>query len=236
MTPMRKCAESISLIVPVYNEGEMLEGVIKGCIETLEKDFKDFELILIDDGSADGTGDLMDKIAAGNKRVKVLHNLVNMNVGISVQRGFASATKTYVVHNAVDFPLAVSDIRPLVEKMDGVDVLVLERTSYAGYTLWRWVTSKANRLLMRLIYRAGGIRDMNFTQVYRREVLPSIMPLSKSPSFTTPEMIIRAIRSGLNVKGEPVRYIPRSAGKGAFGRPHDMLWSFYDMLRFRLRY
>ncbi len=233
---MKKCTESISLIVPVYNEGEMLEGVIKGCIETLKKDFKDFELILIDDGSTDGTGWLMDKIAAGDKRVLVLHNLVNMNVGISVQRGFAVAEKKYVVHNAVDFPLAVGDIRALIEKMDGVDVLVLERTSYAGYSAWRWITSKANRLLMRILYQVDGIRDMNFTQLYRREILPSIMPLSKSPSFTTPEMIIRAIRSGLKVKGEPVRYIPRSSGKGAFGRPHDILWSFYDMLRFRIRF
>jgi len=61
------------------------------------------------------------------------------------------------------------------------------------------------------------------------------MPLAKSPAFTLPEMILRAIKLNLNVHAETVAYRSRPSGKGAFGKPHDVLWTLYDMLRFRLK-
>ena len=173
----------------------------------------------------------------GHPQVKVLHNYVNLNVGISIQRALASATKEFVVHNAVDLPLALDDIAPLLQHMSDCDILVLERTSYAGYITWRKITSQLNRLLLKLFFPKAmrGIVDLNFTQIYRREVLAQVMPLAKSPAFTTPEMIIRAKHRGLRVKPVPVSYRPRTVGKGAFGKPHDILWSLYDMVRFRCR-
>lgn len=229
-----KIEESLSLVIPVFNERKLIEECVKMCVEALSRHFKEFELILVDDGSTDGTGEIMDQSAKNDDRIKVIHNIVNLNVGVSVQRGLVSATKEFVVHNAVDLPLAVEDISDLIGYAREHDVLVLERKSYAGYTLWRWVTSKINRGLIRVLFGCK-IHDLNFTQIYRRDVIPRILPLAKSPAFTTPEMIIRALRLGLRVKTVPVEYRPRTHGKGAFGRPHDMLWSLYDMLRFRIR-
>jgi len=228
--------KSLSLIVPVYNECGLVEKAIRECIDGLEKSFEDFELILIDDGSSDGTGDALGSFAkAEPERVILLRNNINLNVGVSVQRGMAIASKDFIVHDAIDFPLAVSDMSRLVEEMDDCDVLVIERETYASYTPWRWVTSKINRLLLRLLYGVSDIRDMNFTQFYRRQCLKRIMPLAKSPAFTTPEMIIRARRSGMRVKAVTVPYMPRTSGSGAFGRPHDILWTMYDMFRYRIR-
>lgn len=225
---------SVSLILPVYNEGSILEKTVIHCKKVLSENFDDFEIILIDDGSTDETGEVMDRLAELDNRIHVLHNLINLNVGVSVQRGMVSATKDYIVHNAVDLPLAPEDVPDLIKQMNKCDVLVLERTSYAGYTPWRWVTSKVNRFLLKILFGVRDLKDLNFTQIYRKEVIPKVLPLAKSPVFTTPEMIIRAKRSGLRVKPMPVDYKPRTVGKGAFGKPHDVLWSIYDMLRFRL--
>lgn len=229
-----KIEESLSLVIPVFNERKLIEECVKRCAEVLSRHFKEFELILVDDGSTDGTGEIMDQSAINDDRIKVIHNIVNLNVGVSVQRGLATASKEFVVHNAVDLPLAVEDISGLMELARGCDVLVLERKSYAGYTLWRWVTSKVNRGLIRVLF-GGNIHDLNFTQIYRRDVISKVLPIARSPAFTTPEMIIRALRLGLRVKAIPVEYRPRTHGKGAFGRPHDMLWSLYDMLHFRMK-
>jgi glycosyltransferase involved in cell wall biosynthesis len=227
--------ESISLVLPVKNERNLLEPTVRHCVQVLSRDFADFELILIDDGSTDGTDDIMDNLAKNDERIHVLHNFINLNVGISVQRGMAVATKDFIVHNAVDLPLSVEDIARFIYHIKECDMLVFERKSYAGYTVWRWIISKINRMFLRVLFGYGKIKDMNFTQIYRRNIIPAISPLARSPAFTTPEMILRANRLGLRVKSITVDYQPRTTGKGAFGKPHDILWSFYDMLRFRLK-
>lgn len=230
-----KITESISLVLPVYNESNLLGSTVRRCIEVLSRDVADFELILVDDGSTDGTGDEMDELAKSDERIHVLHNIINLSVGIAVQRGMASATKDFIVHNAVDLPLSVEDIAKFIQHAKDCDILVFERKSYAGYTSWRWITSRINRILLRALFGSTDIWDMNFTQIYRRNIIPKILPLAKSPAFTTPEMILRAKRLGLHVKSLVVDYQPRTSGKGAFGKPHDILWSMYDLFRFRLK-
>ncbi len=76
---------------------------------------------------------------------------------------------------------------------------------------------------------------MNYTQIYKKNIINKIIPIAKSPAFTTPEMIIRARYLKLSVKTVTARYYPRSIGEGAFGKPHDILWSLYDMVRLRLK-
>jgi undecaprenyl-phosphate 4-deoxy-4-formamido-L-arabinose transferase len=226
---------SISLVIPVYNERDNIISTVRRCVQALSQDFTDFELILIDDGSTDGTGAVMDDLAESDERVHVLHNNVNLNVGISVQRGIAIATKNYIVHNAVDLSLPVEDIANFMHHMKDCDLLVLERKSYSGYTLWRLITSKINRLFLRVLFGYNDMSDMNFTQIYRLNIMSKILPLAKSPAFTTPEMILRARRLGLRVKSLIADYQPCTKSKGSFGKPHDILWSMYDMLRFRLK-
>lgn len=233
-----KLSQSISLVIPVYNERDLTKPCLSRCIEVLSHDFKDFEIILIDDGSTDGTSDIMEEIAKGDDRIKILHNIINLNVGISIQRGIASANKDFVVHNAVDLPLAPEDIAKLILSAKDCDVFVLERKSYSGYTIWRRIASRINRILLRLLFPfiSIGIRDFNFTQIYRNNILVKIMPIARSPAFTTAEMILRAKYNGLRIKSTYVDYRPRTLGKSAFGKPHDVFWSLYDMLRFRIKY
>lgn len=228
---------SLSMILPIYNERRFVREAVERCLHALDADFDDFELILVDDGSHDGTGQEIDNLAAEHERVVALHNHVNLNVGISIQRAFGIAQKALVLHNAVDLPLAPESVMALIRRAGTFDVLVLERQSYPAATVWRKTTSVVNRALRQLCFptSTGGIRDMNFTQIYRREILPTVMPVAKSPAFTTPEMILRAILAGLEVKSLTVEYQPRpGGGPGAFGRVHDIAWTMYDMLRFRL--
>lgn len=234
----KKNTSSISLILAVYNEINIIEKAVKYCNEVLSRDFEDFEIILVDDGSVDGTGDVMEEFVKGNSRIRVVHNNINLNLGISILRALALSTKDYVVYNAVDLPLDPKDITWLIEKyIIDCDVLVLERKIYSGATLWRKIASKVNRAFIRILFpiASRGIKDMNFTQFFRREVIKNIMPLARSPAFTPPEMILRARYKGLRVKSVLVDYWPRTLGKGAFGKPHDILWSLYDMFRFRLK-
>lgn len=232
-----KLKQSLSLILPVYNEKDLVTSALNRCLESLFKDFSDFEIILLDDGSNDGTGEIMDELSKDIKQIRVFHNYINLNLGISMQRGFAVANKDYVIFDSVDLPLDPKDIRGFIENNLDSDMLVLERISYPGATLWRKFTSLINCLLLRILFPivTRGFKDLNFTFIYKRQIFKLIQPLAKSPAFTQPEMILRAKYQKLRIKSIPICYHARHSGKGAFGKPHDIIWTLYDMFRFRVK-
>jgi undecaprenyl-phosphate 4-deoxy-4-formamido-L-arabinose transferase len=234
---VEKILESLSIVIPVYNEKESVRNAVLKCIDILSKDFTDYEVILVDDGSTDGTEEIVKELSNQYPQIISIFNYVNLNQGISIQKGFMAASKEYIVHNAIDLPLAINRVSSLIADAKKCDLLVIERKHYEGYRVWRLTTSIVNRSLRRLLFPrlSRHIHDMNFTQIYNRNTINKIMPLAKSPAFTTPEMIYRAMMNGFNVKSVKMEYQPRSRGKGAFGKPHDILWSLYDMLRFRIK-
>jgi len=245
----------ISLIISAYNEATIIEDCVQTCIDSLSAHFTDYELILINDASTDRTGQIMDDLALTAKKsiesptatetpnktvtatpsIKVLHNETNLNMGASIQRGMTIATKDYVTFNAADLPLNPDMYKELVENAPDADMIVVERIKYSGTSSWRRMSSICNRAIIRILFPhlKKGIRDTNYLQITRKEALPKIMPLAKDPIFTWPEMIFRARYLGMNVVTVKADYIPKHERKGAFGKPHDILWALREMLRFR---
>jgi undecaprenyl-phosphate 4-deoxy-4-formamido-L-arabinose transferase len=234
---MEKVSESLSIVFPIYNEKHSVKNAVLECLNILSKDFVNYEIILVDDGSTDGTDEIIAELSSQYPQIIPIFNYVNLNQGISIQKGFKVARNEYVIHNAIDLPLAINRISSLIASAKKCDLLVIERKQYEGYRAWRLITSVINRSLRGILFPriSRRIHDMNFTQIYKRNIIKRIMPLAKSPAFTTPEMIYRAIMNGLIVDSVKTEYLPRSIGKGAFGKPHDILWSLYDMLRFRIK-
>lgn len=232
---MSKTSKSLSLIIPVYNEEKLIGPSLDHCISALNDSFENYEIILIDDGSKDNSFMILNNFQQKFHQIKVIQNNINLNQGISVQRGYSIAKNQYAVHNGIDLPLNPVVLKGLVDSMDDIDVLILERKVYQGASLWRRITSKGNILMRRILFPVltRGVHDMNFTQIYRKEIIPIVMPLAKSPAFTTPEMIFRAKLSNLKVKTIEIDFGARTVGKGSLGKLHDILWSFYDMVRFR---
>lgn len=226
----------VSYILAGYNEGEIIEGSIKKCLEMLERDFDDYELILVNDASKDSTGKVMETAAEQNKKVIYLENLVNLNFGTSVLRGIMAATKEYVVYNAIDLSFPLSDAKKVITKAQKYDVLVLERIAYKC-VFWRKITSIINRILLKILYPKlmKGTPVTNYVQVFRRDIVDSIIPFARSPIFVWPEMIFRAKLMGLRVGN--VKNVPfvKKVRAGSFGKPHDIIWGIYEMLRFRIR-
>jgi len=230
-------SKSISYIISAYNEGEIIKDTIEYCIKYFTNNFYDYELILINDGSKDNTGIIMDDFAKTNNKIIVLHNLINLNMGISIQRAMSIASKELVLYNAADLPLDPVNTQELINLMnDGTDVLILQRKKYLGTSIWRRFSSFVNRMIVFLLFpkEKFGIRDTNYTQMFRKEIIKSILPISRGPIFTWPEMIFRAKRLKYKIKIHDVDYNPKHLRKGAFGKPHDILWGIYEMLRFRL--
>ncbi len=226
----------ISYILAAYNEAPQIEKCIQQIVQALKSDFDDYELILVDDASTDETGEIMEHMARDNSRIAVLHNLVNLNFGTSVLRGMKTAKKKWIIYNAVDLPLYPEETKEVLAAAQNYDVLVLERTEYNG-VFWRKITSKVNTLLLHILYPKlmRGTPVTNYIQIFRKDCLNTCIPLARSPIFVWPEMIFRAKLAGLRVGN--FQHMPHvdKPKKGSFGKPHDIIWGIYDMLRFRLR-
>jgi undecaprenyl-phosphate 4-deoxy-4-formamido-L-arabinose transferase len=229
--------ESLSYIIAGYNEESIIENSIRECHSTLSEDFPDFEIILVDDASTDNTRAIMENLAKEFSNIKVICNLVNLNFGTSVLRGIKAASKDIIIYNAADLPLSPKDTKAITKQMREYDLLVLERKQYHA-TGWRKLTSSVNILLLRLFYPrlTKGTPVLNFVQMFRKEIVDQILPLARSPIFVWPEMIFRAkLNSSIKVGNMPVDLNIGVTRKGAFGKPHDIIWGIYDMLRFRIR-
>ena len=232
-----KCRKSVSVIIPCFNEGKYVYEQIRYCLVCLSEAFENYEMILVDDGSFDETTKELERLKQDFQHVVVLHNHVNLNMGISVQRGMAVAQNEYITFNAVDLPFDPKKLRRLIEKMEDADVLVVQRREYLGTTNWRRFLSFINRGIMRICFPVvkSGIKDTNYVQIYRKKYIDKLLPFAKSPIFTWPEMIFRARYLGLRIKTVTTEYHPRVQRKGAFGKPNDILWGIYDMFRFRIK-
>jgi GT2 family glycosyltransferase len=230
---------SISVVLAGYNEETFVAEAIERHIKMLRANFEDYELILIDDASRDKTASIMEHYSNQDSNVILLKNLVNLNFGTSVLRGLKYATKKYVIYNAIDMPLVPEEIPQIIQEASerDADLMVLERLNYRC-TSWRKITSNINLYLLRILFPqlTKGIHVFNFVQVFRTSVINEIIPLARSPIFVWPELIFRAKLKKMHIICKPVAINPQLHIRGgSFGKPHDIIWGIYDMLRFRNR-
>lgn len=231
-----KSNRTVSVILAGYNEEDNIEYAMEETFRSLNDNFHVYELLLVDDASRDSTLDRMEAFASTHEHVRVLRNYVNLNFGTSVLRAMLAAENEYVTYNACDLPIKPEDLVHLLQNMDkNSDVLVMERKDYLT-TKWRGLTSKANILLLKLLFPrlTKGTPILNFSQIFKRDSVKKIMPYARSPIFVWPELVFRAKLKGMQVENVPVKCNITKVRKGSFGHPHDIVWGIYEMVRFRI--
>jgi len=225
---------SLTVIMPGLNEEANVEHAVGRVLAALESCVDQFEILVIDDGSTDRMGEIADRLAANDARIQVIHNERNLNYGISLARGIAASRCDWIVHEGMDLPLAPEDFALFVARFDDADVVVARRFDRSAHSPWRKLTSWTNNWLLRILYRPRT-SDLNFVQFYRREYAQAVALSSSSPAFVTPELIMRAERTGRRVIEVDAEFRRREAGKAHFGRPKDIAWTLRDMFRLRVK-
>ncbi len=229
----RSVAISLTVVMPGLNEEANVEGAVRRTLAALERTLDDFEILVIDDGSTDRTGEIAERLAAASPRVRVLRNERNRNYGVSLKRGLHAARCEWVLHDGMDLPLAPEDVEKFLPHLPGADVVVARRPDRSAHSRWRALTSWVNHALLRLLFRPRTA-DLNFVQFYRKSFACSVPVRSTSPAFVTPELILRAERTGRVVREVPAEFRRRQAGRAHFGRPRDIAWTLRDMAALRV--
>jgi glycosyltransferase involved in cell wall biosynthesis len=187
---------SISFIIPALNEERVVGSVIDQVMEKITTArFADYEVILVNDGSTDRTGEIMEHAARRHAKVRVLHNPKNLRFGNSYRRGLGEARCDYVMLLCGDGGLPAASLPPIFECVGTADIVVPWMTNLRKIkSLRRFLLSRAYTLAMNLAF-GFRLRYYNGLAVHRRDLLRAIDITSGGFGFQA-EILIKLLKSG----------------------------------------
>jgi dolichol-phosphate mannosyltransferase len=233
------------LILPTYNEAENVNAIVAAAGEVLASAAPDgFRVLVVDDGSPDGTGDMADQLAAQHEWVQVLHRAEKNGIGPAYLAGFRHALQQgagYLMEMDSDFSHDPADLARLLQAVSaGADLALGSRYVAGGgvsdWGLLRRIISEGGSMYARFVL---GLRVRDLTggfKCFRREVLEAINfdgVRSQGYAFQV-ELTYRAIQAGFQVVEVPITFRDRELGKSkmSWRIAAEAMW-LVPRLRFR---
>jgi len=222
---------SISVFFPCYNEQDNVEDVVGQAVEVLEGLVSDWEIIIVDDGSADETGQIADRLAEKDQRIRAVHHEVNGGYGMALRSGFAAARKEYVFYTDGDGQFDLNDLSKLLG-LRRADVIVNGYRAKRQDKLIRKINSACWAWLVKrmLKFRCRDV-DSAF-KLYPRELFEKI-ELKSAGALIDAEVLARAARLGYEVVNVPVRHLPRQAGAATGANIGVIFRAFKELMALR---
>jgi len=223
---------SASFVIPMYNEEKNIAETVEK-LESMAKEIaRDYEIIISDDASTDGSASLVESISRENRRVKLVRLTENEKFGGALREGIKKAGKDVIIYTDSDLPVDIHDIKGAVSLLDAADIVTAYSTVKKGENLRRIIMSKVYNFLVQFFFKAK-IKDINSGfKIFKRKIFHGMEFISKSP-FIDVEIFIRAMRKGFVIKQYPVIFKHRKGGKSYISRPEVVCQTFIDMMKFR---
>ena len=222
---------SLSVFYPCYNEAENIPRVVAEAMAFLPTVSDDFEIILVNDGSADRTGEIADELAAGDPRIHAVHHETNSGYGAALQSGFRAATKELVFYTDGDGQFDIEDLADLLPLIEQYDIVNGYRKNRQDGFMRRLNAYCWGKLVQKVLgFRCRDV-DSAF-KLYRREIFDHIEMKSTGALIDT-EILARANRAGYTLGEVPVRHKPRIAGEQTGANLKVILRAFKELMKLR---
>jgi dolichol-phosphate mannosyltransferase len=237
--PPRAGAERALIIVPTYNERENIARLIE---TALAQDCR-LEILVVDDGSPDGTAEIVDRIIAANRRVHILRRPRKLGLGTAYIAGFRWALERgydYVFEMDADFSHDPAHLPDFLRAIQGNDLVLGSRYREGKVTVVNWPIARLILSYFANVYARAvtGLPVWDATggfKCFRREVLESI-DLSKVVSngyMFQIEMSFRAWKRGFRIVEIPIVFVDRTEGQSKMSK--SIMWEAMWMV-WRLRW
>lgn len=204
----------ISVVIPAYNEELRLRPTLERVREYLEGNFRDFEILVVDDGSTDGTVSLVSETAGELSGIRLLMNGKNMGKGYSVRNGILSSSGPLVLICDADMSTPIEELEKLLPFMDeGFEIAIgsrgLKESDLVIRQPWyRERLGKTFNLLIRILL-VGGIKDTQCGfKLFKGDVAKRLFKKSRINGFSfDAEVLFIAKKLGYRIKEVPVKWL-----------------------------
>lgn len=229
----RNTFKSLSIIVMAYNEVDSLEIVVSEIIQALEKICPRYEIIIVDDGSSDGTSDLSDHLANTSNKINVIHHPINRGLGGVYRTGIENANSDYVTFIPADGQFPPRILRDYLPHMYESDMII-------GYIPNRRdsLSSRSLSLLEKLFYRLlfGSFPKLQGVLMFRTDLREEIKLISSGRGWAVVmELVMKASKNGYTLLEMPNELRPRISGSSKVNNLNTVYENFKEALLLRWR-
>ena len=219
----------LSVVLPCFNEAGNLLDMVQDALVAAERVADRYEVVVVDDGSSDGTGELAARLCEGRPHVRLVVHVTNRGYGAAVRTGIAAARMPHVLLTDADLQFDLGEIQRLVPLLSEADVVVGYRlrrndppSRRAAASGWNW--------LVRQLYGLP-FRDVDCAfKLFPRDLLRRLELESSGALFST-ELLVKALADGATVAEVGVHHYPRLTGKASGGNPGVVVRAFGELAR-----
>jgi glycosyltransferase involved in cell wall biosynthesis len=221
---------SLTIAIPAFNEDLTLEEVIRVALTVGKKSAKRFELLLVNDGSTDTTGAIMDRYAMRHTEITVFHHTANLGFTGAIQSCYEQSRFGWVFLAPADGQIHVQDLSLFIQKTKHADVIVGYRKSRPESLI-----RKINSLFFHTLYRTlfgMTLREISTAILWKKKILDQITITSDPRSaMIQAEMLYKAKKIGAVFSQVAVPYYVRKAGVAHGTDPMMILQTLKEMAR-----
>src|SRR2546421_10949166 len=221
----------VSAVMPAFNEEANLEQSVGRVAPALPGQTRSFEIIVVDDGSRDGTAALLERLQGTHSQLRVVRHAANRGYGAAVRSGFDAARLSWVFLIDADNQFDPAEIGLLLAHAPEADIVAGYRR-HRSDPLRRRLNALAFFTLVRLLFGRLG-RDVNCAfKLIRRDLLRQL-DLQSSGALINTELLVKARRFEARIVEVPVEHFPRESGRQTGANPRAVLRGFAELIAFR---
>ena len=220
---------TISAVLPAYNEEANLEGTVRALAPVLAQVAADYEILVVDDGSADRTAEIGRRLAEEFPHVRLLRHERNRGYGAALRTGFAAARKEWILLLDADGQFLPGEVERFVPPAPGADLVLGYRRQRADPAHRRFFAA-VWRVLVGLLLGVW-VRDTNCGFKLMRTVLVQSLDLQSVGALISAELLAKARRRRAVLVQVPVTHVPRRFGRQTGGSLRVTLRAYYELAR-----
>ena len=230
---MAKIIDELSVFLPVYNEEANIKSVVLAVREVLQDVAGDWELIIVDDGSTDGSANLIRELTKSDPRIRAVTHEVNEGYGASIASGLYESKYPWISFIDSDGQFDFAEITSFFKRQQETNAdLVIGYYKKRQVSAFKIITS---RLWELSVFALFGLKvkdiDCGF-KLISKKVIDAIPHLeSKRGAFVSSELLIKSKKAGFQIAQVPVTHYPRTKGAGTGRNLNVIIKSFADLFR-----
>ena len=224
--------KNLSVFFPAFNEAENIEKTVLNAASVLEKLKIPYEIIVINDGSTDATGQIAEALSVkSHNKIRVIHHPQNLGYGEALRSGFYNARYDWIAFTDSDGQFDFAEITKFLKLAESADLVIgfrIDRQDPPIRKLNAWGWKQINRILM-----GTNARDLDCAfKLVKKSVIEKIPRLeSARGGMISPELLAKSKKAGFKIVEVGVHHYPRTAGSPTGAGLKVIATSFMDLFK-----